>query len=228
MSNIKIKRLSTIILCLETSTTNCSVSIGRGDSVLTLKEVNSKNFSHSEQLHTFIKDLLAEENLTPKDLNAISISKGPGSYTGLRIGVSAAKGLAYALDIPLISVSTLLCLAKQVDINEGLIVPMLDARRMEVYSEVFDATFDSKREIKAEILDERSFENELGSGKVHFIGTGVEKFEAICNHPNAIFYNKNLPSAKEQFYIAKRKFDENNFEDVAYFEPFYLKDFVSN
>lgn len=220
--------MSSIILCLETSTTNCSVSIGRGDSILTFKEVNSKNFSHSEQLHSFINALLTQENLTPKDLDAISISKGPGSYTGLRIGVSAAKGLAYALDIPLISVSTLLCLAKQVDIKESLIVPMLDARRMEVYSEVFDADFHSKREIKAEILEEDSFQKELESGKVHFIGSGVEKFEGICKHPNAVFHHKKLPSAQEQFFIAKRKFDEKDFEDVAYFEPFYLKDFVSN
>jgi len=217
-----------IILCLETSTTNCSVSIGDGDFIIAHKEINSKNFSHSEQLHSFIDELLKQESLIPKDLDAISISKGPGSYTGLRIGVSAAKGLAYALDIPLISVSTLLCLAKQVDINEGLIVPMLDARRMEVYSEVFDANYNSKREIKAEILDESSFKTELNQGQVHFIGTGVEKFKAICSHPNAIFHNKKLPSAKEQFFIAKRKFEDNDFEDVAYFEPFYLKDFVSN
>ena len=212
---------------METSTTNCSVSIGKGDSILTFKEVNSESFSHSEQLHSLIDELLIQENLRPKDLDAVSISKGPGSYTGLRIGVSAAKGLAYALDIPLISVSTLLSLAKQVDVTEGLILPMIDARRMEVYSEIFDADFNSKREIKAEILDKHSFKDELELGKVHFIGTGVEKFEAICNHPHAVFHHKKLPSAKEQFFIAKRKFDEKIFEDVAYFEPFYLKDFVS-
>lgn len=216
-----------LILCIETSTTNCSVSIGRGDSILASKDINSESFSHSEQLHTFIDELLTTEGLKPQDLEAISVSKGPGSYTGLRIGVSAAKGLAYALDIPLIAVSTLHCLATQVSADNGLIVPMLDARRMEVYSEIYDADFNSVREIKAEILDENSFQNELDSGKVHFIGTGVEKFEAICKHPNAIYHNKKLPSAKEQFFIAKRKFDKKIFEDVAYFEPFYLKDFVS-
>ena len=204
------------------------MSIGKNDNVIALKEMNSKSFSHSEQLHSFINELLAQEELTAKDLSAVSISKGPGSYTGLRIGVSAAKGIAYALDIPLISVSTLLCLAKQVDVNEGLIVPMLDARRMEVYSEVFDANLNAVRDIKAEILDEQSFRKELEHNEVHFIGTGVEKFEGVCNHPNAIFHYKKLPSAKEQFFIAKRKFDEKIFEDVAYFEPFYLKDFVSN
>jgi tRNA threonylcarbamoyladenosine biosynthesis protein TsaB len=216
-----------MILCLETSTTNCSVCIGDGDHIIAHKEVNSKNFSHSEQLHEFINKLLTQKKLSPTDLDAVSISKGPGSYTGLRIGVSAAKGLAYALDIPLISVSTLLCLAKQLDIEEGFIVPMLDARRMEVYSEIFDSKFNSKREIRAEILNEHSFEKELNLGQVHFIGNGVEKFEAICNHPNAVFYKEKLPSAKEQFFIAKRKFEDQNFEDVAYFEPFYLKDFVS-
>lgn len=217
-----------IILCLETSTTNCSVSLGKAGVILSSKEVNSEGFSHSEQLHSFIDELLKQQNFSAKHLDAVSVSKGPGSYTGLRIGVSAAKGLAYALDIPLISVSTLLCLAKQVDVNEGLIVPMLDARRMEVYSEVFDTEFNSVRKIKAEILNETSFKEELNSGKVHFIGSGVEKFEAICDHPNAMFHHDKLPSAKEQFFIAKQKFEENIFEDVAYFEPFYLKDFVSN
>jgi len=217
-----------IILCLETSTTNCSVSIGDGDFIIAHKEINSKNFSHSEQLHSFIDELLKQESLIPKDLDAISISKGPGSYTGLRIGVSAAKGLAYALNIPLISVSTLLCLAKQVKITKGLIIPMLDARRMEVYSEIFDASFESKREIKAEILEETSFQIELEASEVHFIGTGVEKFQEICHHPNALFHKEKLPSAKEQYPIAKRKFEDNIFEDVAYFEPYYLKDFVSN
>lgn len=204
------------------------MSIGRGDSILTLKEINTKNFSHSEQLHTFINDLLAENGLAPKDLDAVSISKGPGSYTGLRIGVSAAKGLAYALDIPFISVSTLLCLANQVKVSKGLIVPMLDARRMEVYSEVYDTKFNSVRGIEAEILNEDSFKEELNQSEVHFIGTGVEKFEAICKHPNAVFHHEKLPSAKEQFLLARRKFDGKIFEDVAYFEPFYLKDFVGN
>lgn len=216
------------ILCIETSTTNCSISLGKGDELLSVKEVNSKSFSHSEQLHSFIQELLEVEGFKLSDLNAVSVSKGPGSYTGLRIGVSAAKGLAYALDIPLVSVSTLLCLAKQLNIKEGSVVSMLDARRMEVYSEIFDKEFNSIRGIEAEILNEKSFEKELNKGKVHFIGTGVEKFEAICNHPNAIFHKEKLPSAKEQFFIAKRKFNENIFEDVAYFEPFYLKDFVSN
>ena len=216
------------ILCIETSTTNCSVSLGRAGVILAHKEVNSENFSHSEQLHSFIDDLLKSQNLNPKHLDAVSVSKGPGSYTGLRIGVSAAKGLAYALDIPLISVSTLLCIAKQVNTPAGLIIPMLDARRMEVYSQVFDAGHDPKREIKAEILDENSFAEELNSGIVHFIGTGVEKFEAICKHSNAIFHHKKLPSAKEQFFIAEWKFEENIFEDIAYFEPFYLKDFVGH
>jgi len=216
-----------LILCIETSTTNCSVSIGKDDQILGLKEVNSKSFSHSEQLHTFIKELFNQLKLSMLDLDAVSVSKGPGSYTGLRIGVSAAKGLAYALDLPLISVSTLECLAKQIQINEGCVVPMLDARRMEVYSEVFDFDYNSMRQIKAEVLDHNSFDSYLEQTKVNFIGTGVEKFEAICHHPNAIFHKEKLPSAREQFSIAKRKFDKKLFEDVAYFEPFYLKDFVT-
>jgi tRNA threonylcarbamoyladenosine biosynthesis protein TsaB len=217
-----------LILCIETSTTNCSISIGKKGKLLALKEINSKNFSHSEQLHTFIKELLNSEDISIKELSAVSISKGPGSYTGLRIGVSAAKGLAYALDIPLISASTLLCLAKQIDVDKAVIIPMIDARRMEVYSEIFNASFESKRGIKAEILEETSFHDELETGKVHFIGNGVEKFKAICHHPNAVFHKEKLPSAKEQYLIAKRKFDNVDFEDVAYFEPYYLKDIVSN
>jgi len=216
-----------MILSIETSTTNCSVSIGSRGSLLGYKEVNSKNFSHSEQLHTFILELLKEQQLSTKDLEAISVSKGPGSYTGLRIGVSAAKGLAYALDLPLISVPTLLCLAKQLEIQKGVIIPMLDARRMEVYAEILNAEFKSIREIKAEILDENSYKKELETSEVHFIGSGVDKFKSICNHPNAIFHQDCLPSAKEQYEVAEHKWQKKIFEDVAYFEPYYLKDFVA-
>lgn len=214
------------ILCLETSTTNCSVCIGESDQILALKEFNSAQYSHAEKLHSFIDEICKDNHIDLESIDAISVSKGPGSYTGLRIGVSAAKGLAFALDKPLISVSTLLVLAKQINIDSGLIVPMLDARRMEVYSEIYTKDFEVCRSIDAEILDKNSFAKELQQHQIHFVGSGVEKFENICSHSNATFYKTKLPSAREQFFVAQRKFELNDFEDVAYFEPYYLKDFV--
>ena len=177
-----------LILSIETSTTNCSVSLSKQGETFALKEDNSKEFSHAERLHVYIEKLLAENNLIANQLDAIAVSKGPGSYTGLRIGVSAAKGLCFALDKPLISVSTLMALAQQVTIDKGVVIPMLDARRMEVYSAIFDKNFNEIREIEAQILDETSFSEYLEKGKVYFVGNGVEKTKSLINHPNAFFY----------------------------------------
>jgi tRNA threonylcarbamoyladenosine biosynthesis protein TsaB len=140
------------ILCLETATTNCSVALSVNGSVIVLQEDNSNQFSHAEKLHVYIEDVLTKANIDKSDLDAIAVSKGPGSYTGLRIGVSAAKGLCYALDIPLIAIATLQSLAFQVKTKESFIVSMLDARRMEVYSAVFSSEKKEIRETKAEIL----------------------------------------------------------------------------
>lgn len=216
-----------LILCIETATTNCSVAIGKDGEVLALKEDYSSSYSHAERLHVFIEQILKENRFTIEDFDAIAVSGGPGSYTGLRIGVSAAKGFCFAADIPLISIPTLTSLAYQVAEEDGdYIFPLLDARRMEVYT----AGFNSKREIisktEAKILDESSFREYLEKGKVSFIGNGVEKFKAICNHPNADFILGKLPSASEMVILAEKEFLEENFEDVAYFEPFYLKDFL--
>ncbi|MCL6216814.1 tRNA (adenosine(37)-N6)-threonylcarbamoyltransferase complex dimerization subunit type 1 TsaB [Zunongwangia pacifica] len=217
-----------IILCLETATTNCSVALCEEGNLIALKEDNSKGYSHAEKLHVFIDEILKENNLKIDNLDAIAISKGPGSYTGLRIGVSAAKGLCFAQDIPLISVPTLTALAKQVNPKEGeQIIPMLDARRMEVYSAVFDSAFNQIRETKAQVLSEESFQEELAKGKVYFIGNGVAKFREICEHPNAEFIEDRLPSVKEMNTIAYDKYKISDIEDVAYFEPYYLKDFVA-
>lgn len=215
------------ILCLETATTNCSVSLGDKDLLIRVKEFNSKNYSHAEQLHPFVDEILKDAGLSLQDLDAISISKGPGSYTGLRIGVSAAKGFAYAAQLPLISVSTLESLVLQIkDVPaNAILIPILDARRMEVYTQTFDAQYNALTEVEAKILDETSFQEQLDQQPVYFIGDGVEKFENICSHQNAHFIKEKLPSAREQFYIARRKFLSSSFEDVAYFEPFYLKDF---
>ena len=216
-----------IILNLETATTNCSVSISKDGKTLSLKEDHDKNYSHAERLHIYIDKVIKEAGIDIHELDAIAISKGPGSYTGLRIGVSAAKGLCFALDKPLISVSTLEALSHQVTCTEGFIVPMLDARRMEVYSGVFDFKYNQIRETEAQILNESSFNTYLEQGNVFFIGNGVEKTKTLISHRNAVFIEDKLPSSKEMSSLAYNKYKINNFEDVAYFEPYYLKDFVA-
>ena len=212
-----------VLLCIETATTNCSVTLSVNGSVTAFREDPDKNYSHAEQLHVFIEEILAEANLEKASLDAIAVSKGPGSYTGLRIGVSTAKGLCYALDIPLIAIPTLQVLASKVETTKAD-VPMLDARRMEVYAAVY-AEGNEIRETRAEILNENSFAEYLSAGKTIFIGNGVEKFKTICKHPNAQFIVDNLPSAKEMAVLAEKKYNTKAFEDVAYFEPYYLKDF---
>lgn len=214
------------ILCIETASTNCSVAIGREGMILALKEDYSRNFSHAERLHIFIQKILEENNLSLSDFNAIAISEGPGSYTGLRIGVSAAKGLCYTLGLPLIAVPTLTSLASQVK-DKGIIIPMMDARRMEVYTAVFNENGEQIEPTSAKILDEYSYASYLEKGQVYFIGNGVEKFEKICRHPNARFIREKLPSAAEMVKIATDKYKKNDLEDVAYFVPYYLKDFIA-
>jgi tRNA threonylcarbamoyladenosine biosynthesis protein TsaB len=214
------------ILNIETATTNCSVSLSKEGDCLFLKEDNHLNYSHAESLHVFIDEVLKSAQIKPSQLNAIAVSKGPGSYTGLRIGVSAAKGLCYALDIPLISVNTLYSLAHQIQVEEGLIVPMLDARRMEVYSAIYDAEYQQIRDTEAQILDESSFKEILNKGIVYFIGNGVEKAKILIQHENAIFIDGKLPSALQMIPLAYQKHKKNDIEDVAYFEPYYLKEFI--
>ncbi len=219
--------IMTYILCIETSTTNCSVALTKNETVIALKEDYDTKYSHAERLHNFIDIVVKEAGVRLKDLSAIAVSKGPGSYTGLRIGVSAAKGLCYALDIPLLSVPTLQSLALQVKIEQdGVVIPMIDARRMEVYAAVFSNTNILVRETMAEILDESSFLEYLEKGKVYFIGNGVEKFSAICNNDQAVFVQNKLPSANEMAILSYAKFLKKDFEDVSYFEPYYLKDFL--
>jgi len=214
------------ILNIETATTNCSVSLSKEGETLVLKEDNSLNYSHAESLHVFIAEVLKSAKIKPTQLDAVAVSKGPGSYTGLRIGVSAAKGLCYALNIPLISVNTLHSLYYQINFETGYIIPMLDARRMEVYSAIYDSKNHQIRETEAEILDESSFKDYLEKAKVYFIGNGVEKTKQIITHPNAIFIENKLPSANEMGKLAEHKHQNSDWEDVAYFEPFYLKDFI--
>ncbi len=218
---------SVYLLCIETSTTNCSVSISKNGLTIAKKEDNSAQYSHAESLHVFIKQLLDSEQILINQLAGIVISKGPGSYTGLRIGVSTAKGLCYALDIPLIAVNTLESLAHQaIAPKNAYIIPMLDARRMEVYTAVLDTSFNTIQKTKALVLEENSYLDFLDQKPCVFIGNGVAKFQEICTHPNAMFTTNLLPSSEELGKIGFKKYNQKQFEDVAYFEPFYLKDFV--
>ncbi len=213
------------ILNIETSTKNCSVSIAQNGKTIALKEVAEESFSHSEKLHVFIDNLLKENQITYKDLNAVALSGGPGSYTGLRIGTSTAKGLCFALDIPLIAVDTLLVLAKQVN-EDSLIIPMIDARRMEVYTAIFDATHNPATPVQALVIDENSFA-EI-SEKAVLIGDGAAKCKEVLNRENFIFLDEiRYPSAREMSEISFDKFQKKEFEDIAYFEPFYLKEFYT-
>ena len=229
MLNVSLQKtiLLAYILNIETSTKNCSVSVSKSGQLVAIKELNNGNYSHAEVLHPFINDVIEHANIKFEDLNAIAVSKGPGSYTGLRIGVSAAKGLCFALGIPLISINTLQSLASSISIKEGVVIPMLDARRMEVYASVFDSENDQIRQIKAEIVTEASFLNYLDRFKVYFLGDGSEKSKTHITHPNAIFVDYKFPSAKEMSILSYDKYKKNDIEDVAYFEPFYLKDFIA-
>lgn len=216
-----------LILNLETATTNCSVSIARDGELLALREHDSANYSHAEELHNFIKEALYATSLAFSDLEAIAVSKGPGSYTGLRIGVSAAKGLCFSLDLPLISVPTLESMAHQKKMgNFDFVIPVLDARRMEVYSAVFDANLNMVRETKAEIITDISFLEFADKGKVLMLGSGAHKCKETLIHPNFEFDTAIVPSSREMVQLSHLKYKEKDFEDLAYFEPFYLKDFI--
>ena len=213
------------ILNIETSTTNCSVAIFNDLNLIEFAEVNTGDYSHSKSLHVFIDSILKKSKIFPKDLSAISVSKGPGSYTGLRIGVASAKGLCFALDIPLISIETLKILSQNL-LNKGIVIPCLDARRMEVYSAVFDIDNKMIRETRAEIINENSFEEYLNKNQVYFIGNANEKLKKIITNKNAEFIDNYFPYARQMGLLSFNKFKNNKFENLDNFEPFYLKDFV--
>ncbi len=200
--------------------------MGKQGQLIDLIEYVGEGYSHAEKLHVFIKEILDKNTFSINDLQAVAVSKGPGSYTGLRIGVSAAKGLAFALQIPLISVDTLGSLARQVTEKDVLIIPMIDARRMEVYAGIYDSNYQNLRKVQADILDEHSYGAYLNQKKTVFLGDAVAKVQDIIKHPNAVFYKDKLPSAREMCILSYEKFRQQDFEDTAYFEPFYLKDFI--
>lgn len=213
------------IINIETATKNCSVALAKDGKTLLCKEIAEEGYSHAERLHVFIEEIIREAGIQLKDLAAVAVSQGPGSYTGLRIGVSAAKGLCYALNIPLIAVDTLQALASKAKVADGLIVPMIDARRMEVYSAVFSAGLEKKREILAEIIDKNSFED--FTENLYFVGDCNEKCKTVLTKGNFIFLDEiKYPSANEMSALSFDKYKKSDTVDVAYFEPYYLKDFL--
>lgn len=217
------------ILHIETATTVCSVALSKDEKVLFVKELD-EGFTHAENLHLFIQEAFAKTGIESKDLNAISVSKGPGSYTGLRIGVSSAKGLAYALNIPLISVDTLQIMSvmayEKVKEN-AFYCPMIDARRMEVYTNVYDQSLKAQSEIQALIVDNNSIEDFKKYQKIYFFGDGMPKCKTFLSTLTNVHFIEDIkPSAAHMVSLAYSKFISKNFEDVAYFEPFYLKDFM--
>jgi tRNA threonylcarbamoyladenosine biosynthesis protein TsaB len=220
-----------LLLQIETATTACSVALVQQGKVLAVKELNERNI-HAEVITVFIEDLFAQTQKTYADLDAIAVSSGPGSYTGLRIGVSTAKGLCFGLDKPLIAVETLQAMADgmaaDIEDKELLLCPMIDARRMEVYTALFNAEGTRIRPTTAEIIDENSYAELLSTRKVLFFGDGAAKCrEALGKHANASFDIEFSNSAVDLTRGAMAAFNNQRFEDVAYFEPFYLKDFIA-
>jgi tRNA threonylcarbamoyladenosine biosynthesis protein TsaB len=223
-----------LILLIETATTSCSVALAMDNKVIALREINQRNI-HAEVITVYIHELFVESGKTIEQLDAIAISSGPGSYTGLRIGVSTAKGLCFALDKPLIAVDTLAAMAQgyktrgdiKTDSNT-LLCPMIDARRMEVYTAIFDQSAAAIKPVAAEVIDVNSFADLLVNNKIIFLGDGAEKCRTTLEHnANAQFDGNFANSAQDMASIATKKFTEQKFEDNAYFEPYYLKDFIA-
>ncbi len=220
------------ILNIETSTDVCSVAISDSGQVIFNKEDHSGP-NHAVKLGVYVDEALSFIDAHGIPLEAVAVSCGPGSYTGLRIGVSMAKGICYGRDVKLISIPTLELMAVPVLIGEhpaeedALIVPMLDARRMEVYAKVMDRALKEVRPIQADIVDADTYKEYLDRGTVYFFGNGAEKCMEVINHPNARLVKGIEPLAKNMAPLAEKRFVEGKFEDVAYFVPFYLKDFVA-
>lgn len=214
------------ILNIETSTKNCSVSLALNGKTIAHREKAEMGYSHAEFLHVFVDEVLKEAGIQFYDLVAVAVGQGPGSYTGLRIGVSAVKGWCFSLDIPMIAIDSLTILAKQVTIENGIIIPMIDARRMEVYCAIFDAQHSMIHPVEAKIIDENSFQ-ELEE-PIYFVGDANEKIAAVLNKKNIFFLNDIVyPSSQTMSALSFEKYNNKEFVDVAYFEPFYLKDFVT-
>ena len=218
-----------IILNIETSNKNCSVSVSESGNIIGLEEQYFEQYSHSKYLHVFIDKLFKKTKLSPSDLSAVAISEGPGSYTGLRIGVSAAKGICFPLNIPLIALDTMLILARKIECSEGYIVPAINARRDEIYFAMFQSTNCKIPELKVKtdtmILTSDSFSNYYETSTVNFIGDCNKKIMQYLNHENIIFSDYILPSANEMGILSYSKYVKEQFVELAEFQPKYLKEF---
>jgi tRNA threonylcarbamoyladenosine biosynthesis protein TsaB len=224
------------ILNIESSTEVCSVSLARdGMIVQSLENLTGQN--HAKLLTSYIQEIFSNNGLSFDKLEAVAVSGGPGSYTGLRIGIASAKGICYALSIPLIAITSLASMSHHViqqandyklpDDSELLFCPMIDARRMEVYSAIYNRKEEMVREIKADIIDHLSFLTYFEKGKMAFFGNGAAKCRGIISHPNAIFIDHVAASAGHMTVLSEKAYREKSFVNLAYYEPFYLKDFIA-
>lgn len=213
------------ILLIETSTAVLSVALSENGTVVASRECREPRLQASLTA-PLVKEVLDAKGLTVSDCDAICVGKGPGSYTGLRVGVSTAKGLAFGAGLPLIAIGSLDILAQAAIDGSHTIIPMIDARRMEVYTAVFSPSGDQLTPVEAKIIGPDSFKEQLEAGPVVFIGDGALKCKDVITHPNASFMEA-WPLAANMARLAQKAFDQNRFEDLAYFEPFYLKDFVA-
>ena len=220
------------ILNIETSTETCSVAVAQDGGII-FEKINHEPNSHTKYLAKFVEEALsfAESHAIP--LDAVAVSSGPGSFTGLRIGVSTAKGICYGKNIPLIAIPTLklLCvkplLSDDIEDENALLCPMIDARRMEAYTAIYDRALREVRQVQADVIEVDTYKEWLDKGLVYFLGNGAEKCKEILTHPNARFIDNVIPTAKSMLPLAELAIAKGNYEDVAYFEPFYLKDFVA-
>jgi len=222
-----------LILNIETSSQNCSVALAKDTVILGFKEI-AEGYTHIENLHVFINDIIKKCNVSLNEIDAFAVGAGPGSYTGLRIGVSAAKGFCYALNKPLIAINSLQIIASNflknniIDDN-SLLVPMIDARRMEIYTAIFDTKLNIVEQPSAKVIDENSFIDYHANAKKYCFGDGAKKCEIYFGTINNFELGSPiLPSAADMCKLSEKNFDTNLFENVAYFEPYYLKEFYTN
>ncbi|MBI5220191.1 MAG: tRNA (adenosine(37)-N6)-threonylcarbamoyltransferase complex dimerization subunit type 1 TsaB [Bacteroidia bacterium] len=227
-----------LILNIETSTNVCSVALAENDSIIFFHESAGEN-DHSAVLSVFIEEIFKKEKIKAADLDAIAVSKGPGSYTGLRIGVSVAKGLCYGANKPLIGISTLQAMASGIRAHPEIkklseeqkksawLCPMIDARRMEVYAAFFDMKNEQKKNVSADIITKDSYTDIISERTVIFFGNGCDKCKNFLIHKNALFIPAIHPSAADMIPLSMEAFHQDRFENIAYFEPFYLKDFIA-
>ena len=218
--------MEVIILCIETGGDNCSVTLSKGREILASKEKRDRE--HAKNLSPFIDEILKETGTTYSRIDAVAVSKGPGSYTGLRIGVATAKGICYASNKPLVAVDSLLSLASLCEHTDpnAIYCPMIDARRQEVYCALFDADLDRLAETQASIIDENSFSNVYPDRKMVFFGSGADKCKSVVKRPNSVFVEVQISSVG-LIKPAVDAYERKIFENIAYFEPLYLKDFVA-